>query len=71
MDSYVAIEMDSVPAEDLVGTVVYDSSDSNIGEIGELTPAGAVVDVGGFIGIGEKHVLLDIDRHDADAGNRR
>lgn len=49
---------------DLEGTVVYDQNDEEIGEISGivLTSSGqadkAVIDVGGFIGIGEKTVAV-------------
>ena len=54
-------------AEDLVGKRVFGPDDKDLGEIsavalgadGKIT--GAVVDVGGFLGIGEKSVALSAD----------
>ncbi|PHP68948.1 photosystem reaction center subunit H [Zhengella mangrovi] len=52
-------------AEELLGTRVYGANDEDIGEIGDVivTADGKldayVVDVGGFLGIGEKPVALD------------
>ncbi|WP_269931288.1 PRC-barrel domain-containing protein [Aminobacter sp. HY435] len=53
-----------IRAEDMVGTTVYGADDANIGEIGDilLTADGKVdayvVDVGGFLGMGEKKVAV-------------
>jgi len=54
-------------AEELVGTTVYGANDENIGEIGDivLTQDGKVdaviIDVGGFLGVGEKPVAVGFD----------
>jgi len=56
-----------IRAEDLVGTTVYGANDENVGEVGDvvLTPDGKVdaiiIDVGGFLGIGEKEVAVAMD----------
>ena len=56
-----------IPAGQLIGATVYGPDDSAIGEIGEviLDPKGAIkaveVDVGGFLGIGEKPVAVGFD----------
>ncbi|PSJ63418.1 PRC-barrel domain-containing protein [Kumtagia ephedrae] len=56
-----------IRAEDLVGTTVYGANDANIGEIGDvvLTQDGKVdaliIDVGGFLGVGEKEVAVGMD----------
>jgi sporulation protein YlmC with PRC-barrel domain len=61
------LPMDGVRAEDLVGTTVYGANDENIGEIGDvvLTADGKIdaylVDVGGFLGMGEKEVAIGSD----------
>ncbi|WP_274423120.1 PRC-barrel domain-containing protein [Chelativorans sp. YIM 93263] len=58
---------DQVRAENLTGTTVYGSNEESVGEIGDviLTPEGdvdaVIVDVGGFLGIGQKEVALSID----------
>ncbi|OCW56938.1 PRC-barrel domain-containing protein [Hoeflea olei] len=63
-------------ADDLTGQTVYGANDENIGEVGEVLMSadnqieGFTLDVGGFLGIGEKEVAvspenLDI-RADAD-----
>lgn len=58
---------DQIRAEELTGTAVYGSNDERIGEIGDviLTPEGdvdaVIVDVGGFLGIGEKEVAIGMD----------
>lgn len=54
-------------AEELMGTTVYGSDDANIGEIGDIlmTADGKidayVIDVGGFLGVGEKKVAVGSD----------
>jgi sporulation protein YlmC with PRC-barrel domain len=56
-----------VRAEEMIGTKVYGAGDVDVGEIGDvvLTPDGKidayVVDVGGFLGVGEKEVALGSD----------
>lgn len=56
-----------IRSEDLVGTTVYGANDENVGEIGDvvLTADGKVdaviIDVGGFLGIGEKEVAVGMD----------
>jgi sporulation protein YlmC with PRC-barrel domain len=57
----------NIPTGQLIGATVYGPDDSTIGEIGEviLDPKGAIkaveVDVGGFLGIGEKPVAVSFD----------
>ncbi|MCT7377350.1 PRC-barrel domain-containing protein [Chelativorans salis] len=58
---------DQIRAENLTGTTVYGANEENVGEIGDvvLTPEGEVdaiiVDVGGFLGIGQKEVAIGMD----------
>jgi hypothetical protein len=58
----------SLTSEDLVGTAVYGADDNWVGEISELalTEDGqvevVVVDVGGFLGIGQKPVALSMEQ---------
>lgn len=57
----------NVRTEDLVGTTVYGADDANVGEIGDvvMTQDGKVdaviLDVGGFLGVGEKEVAVGMD----------
>ncbi|MBX3567015.1 MAG: PRC-barrel domain-containing protein [Rhizobiaceae bacterium] len=57
-----------IRSEEIVGTTVYGADDANVGEIGDviLTQDGKVdaviIDVGGFLGIGEKEVAVGMDR---------
>ena len=70
-----------ITAEELTGVAVYDSTNEWIGEVSEiiLTPEGevkeAVIDVGGFLGIGEKPVALALEeltiQRDADGDDLR
>ncbi|MEL6510976.1 MAG: PRC-barrel domain-containing protein [Pseudomonadota bacterium] len=66
-DGYTTVEVDDLSAEDLTGARVYGSNDEDVGEIGELllTDDGkmdrAVIDVGGFLGLGEKAVAVTFE----------
>lgn len=65
-DGFVAATPDQITTETLTGATVYDSTDAQVGEISELVldasgnAQQAIVDVGGFLGIGEKPVALNI-----------
>ena len=54
-------------AEELVGTTVYGANDENIGEISDIVlnkdgkVDAVIIDVGGFLGIGEKPVAVGFD----------
>jgi sporulation protein YlmC with PRC-barrel domain len=56
-----------IRSEDLVGTTVYGANDENIGEIGDVVLStdgkvdSVIIDVGGFLGIGEKEVAVGMD----------
>ncbi|RKF16015.1 PRC-barrel domain containing protein [Roseovarius spongiae] len=60
-------EADSLNTEDLTGTSVYGANDEDIGEVSELIVENgkitrAVIDVGGFLGLGEKPVAVDFSK---------
>lgn len=67
-EGYTPVTPDDLTAEDLTGERVHDANDEWIGEVSELllTDDGrldrAVIDVGGFLGIGEKPVALSMDQ---------
>jgi hypothetical protein len=52
--------------EELTGTPIYGVDDERLGEIGRMvladggTISDVIVDVGGFLGIGERHVALKL-----------
>ncbi|RUZ75467.1 PRC-barrel domain containing protein [Mesorhizobium sp. M7A.F.Ca.US.006.01.1.1] len=56
-----------VRVDDLKGTTVYGANDVRVGEIGDVVLApdkkadAVIVDVGGFLGIGEKEVAVGMD----------
>ncbi len=60
--------MDERLANDLIGTEVQGSGGERVGDINDLiigpnnTVTGAVIGVGGFLGIGEKNVAVSFDR---------
>lgn len=53
--------------EDFVGTTVYGADDANVGEIGDVVLGqdgkvdAVIIDVGGFLGVGEKEVAVGMD----------
>jgi len=57
-----------VAASDLIGARVYGSDDADLGEVSDIVFSekgdidAVVVDVGGFLGIGEKPVALEFDK---------
>jgi sporulation protein YlmC with PRC-barrel domain len=56
-----------IRTDDLVGTTVYGSDDANVGEIGDIVMTqdgkidAIIIDVGGFLGVGEKEVAVGMD----------
>ncbi|TPJ14367.1 PRC-barrel domain containing protein [Mesorhizobium sp. B2-7-3] len=66
--SLTPIDPGKIRTQELVGTTVYGANDANVGEIGDvvLTKDGKVdaviVDVGGFLGMGEKEVAVGMDK---------
>lgn len=62
------LDTEGLRAEDFIGTTVYGANDENIGEVGDvaLTEDGktdaVILDVGGFLGIGEKEVAIGMDQ---------
>lgn len=67
MDGYTTVANMDVTAEELTGVKVYGPDDSSVGEIGDLVVGTdgmiteVIVDVGGFLGLGEKPVALPFD----------
>lgn len=60
------VPMAEIRSEDLVGTTVYGANDERIGEVGDIILSNeqmdaVVLDVGGFLGIGEKEVAVGMD----------
>jgi sporulation protein YlmC with PRC-barrel domain len=60
-------DVNGISADELMGTTVYGANDEDVGEIGDviLSENGEVdaiiVDVGGFLGIGQKQVAIGMD----------
>ncbi len=67
VEGYETVEMDALTTEDVTGARVYGINDEDIGEIGELVMStdgmlqDAIIDVGGFLGLGEKPVSVSFD----------
>ncbi|NJO36728.1 MAG: PRC-barrel domain containing protein [Rhizobiales bacterium] len=66
-EGYEDARLEDLTAEMLQGRSVYGPEDENVGEIGELilNDGGqiteAVIDIGGFLGIGERNVAVSFD----------
>lgn len=58
---------DQLTAENLIGTTVYGANEENVGEVGDLVLNqdgqidAVILDVGGFLGLGEKEVAIGMD----------
>ena len=69
-DGYMIAEADYLTSDKLVGAGVYDANDDRIGDVGTLILSDdgqvmqAIIDVGGFLGLGEKPVALMLDEVD-------
>ena len=61
------VPVGEIRSTDLTGTTVYGAEDAKVGEIGDVVLSGdgkvdaVVIDVGGFLGIGEKEVAVGMD----------
>jgi uncharacterized protein YrrD len=66
-EGYMTADYESLTAEQLEGATVYDANDERVGEIKELVLSQdgkieqAVVDVGGFLGMGEHSVAMSFE----------
>jgi hypothetical protein len=69
-DGYMTADVQALTSEMLTGAPVFDPADKRIGEVSELTLTDAgeiesvIIDVGGFLGLGEKPVALTLDQID-------
>ncbi len=67
MDGFARITPEDLTTEDLTGAPVFGANDEEVGEIGQLlvtdngTLDRAVIDVGGFLGLGEREVAVSLD----------
>ncbi|PTE08857.1 PRC-barrel domain-containing protein [Mesorhizobium helmanticense] len=61
------VPVGEIRGDDLKGTTVYGANDARVGEIGDVVlapdskPDAVIVDVGGFLGMGEKEVAVGVD----------
>lgn len=68
VDGYADVETGAVTSEQLMGVRVYGANDEDVGEISNLvlddkgTLAQVIVDIGGFLGMGEKPVAIDVTK---------
>ncbi|TDH38340.1 PRC-barrel domain containing protein [Pseudohoeflea suaedae] len=77
-DSMQTVDAGTMSADELDGATVYNSDNESIGEIGDIILGdnekieAFIVDVGGFLGIGEKEVAVnasDLDFRKDESGN--
>jgi hypothetical protein len=63
-EGFQMVQVNEVDAERLTGATVYDVNDENVGDVGDLLLSAdgqvedAIIDVGGFLGLGEKQVRV-------------
>ncbi|PYE84753.1 PRC-barrel domain-containing protein [Pseudoroseicyclus aestuarii] len=67
-EGYALTDASELSVDELTGATVYGLDDENVGDIGDLVMSAdnssideAVIDVGGFLGIGEKPVAVSFD----------
>ncbi|MEM9795632.1 MAG: PRC-barrel domain-containing protein [Pseudomonadota bacterium] len=66
-DGYAPVIVNEITAGEMTNAAVFNTADERLGEIGSLTmgadgtPEGAVIDVGGFLGLGETAVDVPLD----------
>ena len=74
-EGYESARMEDLTTEDVTGARVYDANDEWIGEVNSLIIASdgqlreAIIDVGGFLGMGEKQVSLTMEELTIQQGN--
>jgi hypothetical protein len=67
-EGYEVVDRSVLTADDVTGATLYGPNDEEIGDIGNLVldPNGqleaAIVEVGGFLGMGERQVAIPIDQ---------
>lgn len=67
------VSTDQLSADNLMGRTVYSANDENIGEVGDVLLTsdnqveGFILDVGGFLGMGEKQVAISPENLDIRA----
>ena len=67
------VTTEDLTADNLIGRTVYSSTDENIGEVGDVLLTadnkveGFILDVGGFLGMGEKQVAISPEKLDIRA----
>jgi len=66
--SLTELPVDKISTNDFVGTTVYGADDVKVGEIGDVVLStdkkvdAVIVDVGGFLGMGEKQVAVGLEK---------
>jgi sporulation protein YlmC with PRC-barrel domain len=66
--SLTELPVEKISTNDFVGTTVYGADDAKVGEIGDVVLStdkkvdAVIVDVGGFLGMGEKQVAVGLEK---------
>lgn len=69
-DGYDKVASTDLTTEMLTGATAYDANDQSVGEVSDLVLGadgkitGAIIDVGGFLGMGEKPIEVKLDQVD-------
>ena len=69
IEGFTRVDISSISQEDLMGAEVFGRTNEEIGEVGEIVNDGAIIEVGGFLGLGEKNVLMPLDQLAVMAGD--
>jgi sporulation protein YlmC with PRC-barrel domain len=80
-EGYTVVDVANMTAEQLLGVRVYGQNDEDVGEVSDIVldaegkASQIILDVGGFLGIGEKPVAIEIGQlqilQEADGGVMR
>lgn len=66
-NSLTDVDQAAISADELIGTTVYGANDENVGDIDDVVLSqdgeveAVIVEVGGFLGMGSKHVAVSMD----------
>jgi hypothetical protein len=66
----IDVDVGSKPSDAWIGRAVYSSDGKHLGEVAAIAGDQVLVDIGGFLGIGETRVALDDDQIATVTNNR-
>ena len=66
----IDVDVGSKPSDAWIGRAVYSSDGKHLGEVAAIAGDQVLVDIGGFLGLGERRVSLDDDQIETVSNNR-